>query len=143
MRESNLRPVDLGCNALTNQPCDPLFFFFSEPGVTLLGSFRGNIALNCNHYHGDQRHVKWTYHDKYNDDAFEEVIAQNGWPGTPTYGTNFTAERIRSWDFTTGNLVIDDLGCWDDQLFYCNISSANDSEVFMPITAHRLVLGES
>ena len=118
------------------------FFSFSGPGKTVYGSFNGSVALTCDHSHGPTQYVGWTYRDKYNNDTFIELIRQNGSASNVAYGANFTEERIQSWDYGTGNVAIDDLGCWDDQVYYCNVSAANDSTVFLPDTYYDLKLGE-
>ena len=86
--------------------------------------------------------MKWTYRDKYNDNMLQEVTGQNNATNSPTYGLNYTEERILAWEYSTGNVVIDDLGCLDDQVYYCNVSAEGDPGLFLPVTYYEVKLGE-
>ena len=89
-------------------------------GDQIVASFNHTLELICNYSSTSVTINRWIFDNKYKAFQPDFLIEQVGESATPTYSANITADRIVSWNYSTGNLVINQLTCWEDQRYTCD-----------------------
>ena len=107
-------------------------------GETIVTSYNDTISLVCDHNESVETVImaRWKFDDKYKDNE-EDVLYQVFGEDTPKYSGNLTEDRVVSWNYSTGNLIIDGLDCWGDQRYTCQIFVNR----LIDIAEHKVKLG--
>ena len=80
-----------------------------------------NVTLECDHGITNPAYVLWYYNDKFDNGNRITVVVQAGASGTLTPGGNFTG-RV-SLDYSTGNVNLTNMECWEEQRYICEANS--------------------
>ena len=98
-------------------------YLYVVSGDQIVASFNDTLELMCGYPSPARSYSSWIFYNKYRGNRADFLIEQAGESGPPFYGSNITADRVVSWDYSTGYLAISQLTCWEDQRYICDMDS--------------------
>ena len=116
--------------------CIIILRFILSSSEDIHASYMGNVTLTANHNKPAPFFVRWYINDKYSG-GDKVIVVHQFRSSDPVHEGNFTADRV-ALDFETGTLHISELGCWEDQVYICQVAAPAQETII----SHNLILGK-